>query len=439
MFSFISNAIELVCNSSRDYIYGDTAFTRNKKWGFTDYIEHIIFNKRKTIRNNIDNHLKYCTSNIGTYRKQSFSEQRINIIPEVFKEINLNYLNNIRYFNFNENNSFFRTFYGYRVFAVDGSRFTLFNKEKTLTDFGFDKDYDRLPKVIFSGVVDVLNDLLIDGIMGARGIGEMTLVHQNIQNCINLIEPNKSIFLFDRGYVSLELICRLKSIKTNFIIRLRKKSYIEERKNINTDDSPINIPLTKNRLNIFKDKKLKEEYHENEELNLRIITIKLKSGETEWLLTNLPSEIMTKEEISEIYNERWGIECTYKTLKQRLQIENYTAYSKIGILQDIYSTFLIYNIFCYSKIYLNKIINRVSRKKDKTTYYEVDQSNLISRIKEDYLEIILNPTKENIRIFTKNFIEKCIHTPNKTKEPRTYNRTKKLAKPKYTAQYKSCF
>ena len=39
---------------------------------------------------------------------------------------------------------------------------------------------------------------------------------------------------------------------------------------------------------------------------------------------------MSKEKIGEIYNARWGIECTYKTLKQRLQIENYTAYSKIG-------------------------------------------------------------------------------------------------------------
>ena len=26
---------------------------------------------------------------------------------------------------------------------------------------------------------------IIDGIMGERGIGEMTLIHQNIQNCMN--------------------------------------------------------------------------------------------------------------------------------------------------------------------------------------------------------------------------------------------------------------
>ena len=46
------------------------------------------------------------------------------------------------------------------------------------------------------------------------------------------------------------------------------------------------------------------------------------------------------------------------------------------------------------------------RRKGKTEYYDVDQSNLISRIKEDLFEIILNPTKENIRFYMKNFIKK---------------------------------
>lgn len=448
MFYFTTKAIDLVCESSRDYIYGDSAFTRNRKWGFKDYMNHITFNKRKTIRNNIDTHLKYCMSDIETYRKQSFSEQRTNIMPSVFKQISLNYLRNIGYFDFNKNNTFFRTFYGFKLFAGDGSKFTLYNKIQTLKEFSFPEGYDRLPKVTFCGIVDVLNDFLIDGIMGERGIGEMTLIHQNMQNVKDLIEPENSIFTFDRGFVALELICRLISMNTYFVIRLKKNSYKEERKSIQTDDSTISVPLTENRLKIFKDPELKEEFQDIDELNLRIVTIELekenkRTGETkieiETLLTNLPPEIMNKEDIGEIYDARWGIECTYKTLKQRLQIENYTAYSKIGILQDIYSTFLTYNIFCYSRLYLNTIINRIMRKKGKTGHYDVDQSNLISRIKEDFFEIILNFNKEKVRIFTKNFIKKCIHSPNKVKEPKKYERKKKLLKPKYTAGYKPTF
>ena len=151
--------------------------------------------------------------------------------------------------------------------------------------------------------------------MGERGIGEMTLIHQNIQNCMNLIEPTKSIFTFDSGFVALELICRLISINT-YCHQTKKRTVIKkERKNIKTDDAPISIPLTENRLKIFKDPKLKEQLRDIDELNLRIVNIELekvneKTGEIEieieTLLTNLPCEIMGKEEIGEIYDARWG-------------------------------------------------------------------------------------------------------------------------------------
>ena len=61
------------------------------------------------------------------------------------------------------------------------------NKPQVLKEFGFPDEYDRLPKVTFCGITDVLNDFIIDGLMGERGIGEMTLIHQNIKNCRNLI------------------------------------------------------------------------------------------------------------------------------------------------------------------------------------------------------------------------------------------------------------
>ena len=77
MFYFTINAINLVHRSKREFIYGDTTFTRDKKCDFKDFTQNIIFNKRKTIRNNIDNYLKYCNYEIEDYRKQSFSEQMV--------------------------------------------------------------------------------------------------------------------------------------------------------------------------------------------------------------------------------------------------------------------------------------------------------------------------------------------------------------------------
>ena len=146
---------------------------------------------------------------------------------------------------------------------------------------------------------------------------------------------------------------------------------------------------------------------------------------------------MSKENLNEIYEARWGIECTYKTLKQRLQIENYTAQTEIGITQDIYSTFLMYNIFCYSRIYLNLLINNLKRKQGNQDYYDVDQSNLISRLKLDILEPILNTSKT--KEFIQNIIEECTVAPNKIPKPRTYERKTKSKSRKFKSNNKPTF
>ncbi len=41
---------------------------------------------------------------------------------------------------------------------------------------------------------------------------------------------------------------------------------------------------------------------------------------------------------------RWGIETAYETLKNRLQLENFTGTKPILLLQDIYSTIYLGNL-----------------------------------------------------------------------------------------------
>lgn len=436
-FSYVKDSIDKECNDYRTHVLKDTAFTRNRKWDFSHYINHIIFNQRKTIRNNIDTFLKEDPDNVECYRKQSFSEQRVNIDPEVFKQISLNYLENIKYINKDTSNNFFRTFYGFNLYAGDGSLFELPDKELTLNEFGFPEGYSRLPKVKFSGIVDVLNNFLIDGIMGRRGVGEHTLIHQNLKNVADLIVPEKSIFIFDRGYNSMELMARIINMNSYFVIRLKKDSYIGEREYMTSNDEILEIELDKDRIKRFRDPSLKEKFIQYDHLDLRVVNIKLPTGEIESLITNLPKDLMSTEDMNKIYQERWAIECAYKTLKQRLQIENYTAQTEIGIRQDIYSTFLIYNLISYSRIFLNLLINKEKRKQSNKNYYEVDQSNLISRLKLDILEPILNPSK--ITKFIKNIIEKCTPAPNKAPEPRTYERNKKTNSRKFNTNNKATF
>ena len=230
---------------------------------------------------------------------------------------------------------------------------------------------------------------------------------------------------------------RIMEMHSYFVMRLRNNIYTEERDYMSSDDEMVRIKLDETRRKQFKSNYFRNKINIISALNLRIVNIELETGEVETLITNLPQETMSKEQLKEIYTARWGIECTYKTLKQRLQIQNYTAQTEIGITQDIYSTFLTYNVFCYSRIYLNLIINQKMRKKGKNDHYDVNQSNLISRLKTDLFETILDSQKE--KNFINNIIKKCTIAPNKIKKPRKYERKKITPRRYLQTQYKPTF
>ena len=122
--------------------------------------------------------------------------------------------------------------------------------------------------------------------------------------------------------------------------------------------------------------------------------------EKKTLLTNLPETKFKTEEFKKLYHLRWGIETNYNTMKNRLNIENYTGKRKITIEQDIYSKFLKYNIFQHYETYLTLLINKKKRKKGIKQKYKTDQAHLIRKLKK-YLPIMYqNPNKETIRNYT---------------------------------------
>ena len=143
-------------------------------------------------------------------------------------------------------------------------------------------------------------------------------------------------------------------------IRINKEFYKAEINRIKEYDSPISIKLNASRLRGFKDPKLKEKYSEETHLNLRLVTVKLKSGEIERLLTNIPPEIMSTEDIYQIYGLRWIIETNYNTLKNRFEIENFTSNTKENIKQDVYTAVIKYNIgFNYYNICNKRVENKI--------------------------------------------------------------------------------
>ena len=77
----------------------------------------------------------------------------------------------------------------------------------------------------------------------------------------------------------MEIYANIISINSYFIVRLKDKSYIEDRYKITENDSEIQLEITKERLKKFH-KTLKEKYSKIKHLKLRILKITLENGTT---------------------------------------------------------------------------------------------------------------------------------------------------------------
>lgn len=408
MYNFIALAISIVLDNFEEYVNTSGKFSRKSKWDFKDYVHYILFNHRKTsdveLGNYIDN-----APNLVEITKQAISKQRIYIKPQVFIDIAKQYLINIHY----KNIELYKTFKGFRLIAIDGSDFELPDNKNTREEFKVKKSFIRKNPAQgkFSSAMDVLNGFILDGIMDDFKKADLSFATKHIDNCKDLVNYKKTIFIFDRGYVSLELYTHLLSKNTFFVSRIRKSDYKNERKQLQSLDGNIKIKTNSQRLKLFKNKNHKNKYNNEHYLKLRLVTVYLPRNQKEYLLTNLSPNKFTYYDIMKIYGHRWGIESNYKKMKGKLQIENYTGIKRINIEQDIYARFLIFNIFCFMKPYSTELINKNMRKKGNYKKYIVRESTLIGRLIKDIPIMILNNTPEVVRYYLNKIIHWSLKNP----------------------------
>ena len=71
----------------------------------------------------------------------------------------------------------------------------------------------------FSSIMDVLNGFILDGILGDFKEDELKLMHKNLKNIKGLVNFKKSILIFDRGYVRMELYAKIIELNNYFVYK----------------------------------------------------------------------------------------------------------------------------------------------------------------------------------------------------------------------------
>jgi hypothetical protein len=236
-----------------------------------------------------------------------------------------------------------RLWNGYRLVAIDSSLVRLPNQEALGTEFGWVECQNkaggcgRYPEARLSILTDVLNRIGLQTCLAPSIQGERELALQHLP----CLEP-WDLALWDRGYAEYQLWARLVKAQRSFVCRCQANSFsiVNRLFAENQAGRSVVVELAPHRDNTEEI----QEAHLPLRIQLRFVTVRLKTGELEVLATNLLDEgLYPTECFGELYHYRWGIETYYGLIKGRLDLSHFTGLSAQAIRQDLYSTVFISN------------------------------------------------------------------------------------------------
>lgn len=387
-------------------------FIRNRKVSFAMNILLIFACLKRSIQTGIDQFIIDMDTGFNTYSKQAFSKRRQCILPEAFQEL---YRLSTEFF---YKEAGYKTYSGYRILAVDGSKVNLPCNKELMEIYGCQKSTNNLIQSLVSCLTDVLNNVILDGIMAPCNGNGRELAKQHILN-LSKIKTDKDIILFDRGYPSAWLMQYIDQSGFKYIMRCSTSFVASINKKNFTNDGIIKHKFKKN----------------GKEVTFRILRFSISNNTTEVLVTNIFEEFSTSN-FKELYNMRWGIEKTYNCIKNRFGLESFSGTKPVCILQDFYANLYLYNALAML-MYGNN--NKTPEKKDiETKYvYKINESQAVNKIRDNLIKVVMAESKiERNKLFMK--VYKQLQKELVPVRPnRTYKRKRKHPGVKFPQNQKS--
>lgn len=329
-------------------------FSRKRKISFYQVIDFLLSMNGNTVRKEWLEYMEYKTDSASV---STLLQQREKILPEAIEFL---------FHTFTNTFSDLKTYHGYRLLACDGSDLAIAHNPKDTNTYRRHNSIERSEKgynqLHLNALFDLQNQLYLDAVVQPGRYPNET------QALIDMVKRSqvkeKVLLIADRGYESYNILAHLQEKGWKYLIRVKDMGS----KGIITNlalpctpefDCDFSLILTKKQTKEIKSQPEKYRYLTNKSvcdfldpvtnpfytLKFRVLRFPITENSSECIITNLDATDFPVEEIKQLYNQRWGIERSFRELKYTIGLTNFHAKKVEYILQEIFARLIIYN-FC---------------------------------------------------------------------------------------------
>lgn len=403
----------------------DKAFKRKRILTFSTLIYYMVNLIKGSYQDELDHYFKAIKNTVYFERvvsKAAYSKARKKLRYEAFIELN-DQITHEFYDKFEP-----LDWEGFNLLAIDGSTGRLPNTEEILDHFGSWKSNNGklIPAARLSQMFNVLNKVTIDATISPISIGERNLTIKHFEKL-----KENDLILMDRGYTAYWVYNLILFKKGNFCIRCPfTLSYVKKFLKSGKREKIIFLkPKGKNL------KECKRLGLETETLELRLVRVELKTGETEVLITSLiDTEKYPIEIFGELYHKRWPVEEDYKRMKCRIEVENFTGKSVLSVYQDFHARVFTKNL---TFMLAHPIRNEIEIKNQHKKYnYQLNFTQALSKVK-DTIILLFNQPREIVSKLIESLHKIFIETTEPIRPGRKFPRKHKIRPRRFYNSYKS--
>lgn len=230
-------------------------------------------------------------------------------------------------------------FKGLQLFAMDGTTLRTHDTPGNREHFGAQnyvgETVASYPQVRGVTLTMLPTHLIRDAVFGPYGTSEMLYAKQLLHNI-----PDDSLTVFDRGFLSAEILCSLAAGGNNRHFLIMAKSNTKwELVEGNEQDGIVRMRVSPQ---ARKKCPALPEFWE-----ARAVEMLDQANRKRTLLTSLRDRRKFRStDIAALYSQRWSIETSYRELKQTMMGMALTLRSKTveGVYQEIWGTLTAYNL-----------------------------------------------------------------------------------------------